>query len=288
MKHFLIFACLLLQRTAASEQSYLQSVNQEVEFEESTTSIVYHHLRNGQSLGENGHRRLLLGGLVSGLLGFFGFGGKSVCPPEGFDAKTDFDFDSYISAPWFAAKQIPVSYQKYPDNFYCVRAEYIEDNTFCLFCNNKPRVVIDNQARNGAVDGEPQGSVSRFFRGIVRDPKRAPAKVSVGFFADVLQWNPNYWIVAAGTYDAILNGVESTGNIYEWAIVTGGPPSAEGENGKCKPNPGLLNFLGMWMFVRDFVPPVGVIEAVDNYASEKLGLDTTAWLPVAQEGCVFE
>jgi len=276
MKHFLLVACLLLlQRTAALEQSYLQSVNHD-EFEESTTSIVHHHLRNGAINDDEQDRRSL-----------FGFGGKRVCPPEGFDAKSDFDFDSYISAPWFAAKQIPVSYQKYPDNFYCVRAEYIEDNTFCLFCNNKPRVVIDNQARNGAVDGEPLGSVSRFFRGIVRNP-RAPAKVSVGFFADVLQWKPNYWIVAAGTYDDILNGVESTGTNYEWAIITGGPPSVEGENGKCKPNPGLLNLLGMWMFVRNSVPPAGVIEAIDNYASEKLGLDTTAWLPVVQEGCVFE
>jgi len=44
----------------------------------------------------------------------------------------------------------------------------------------------------------------------------------------------------------------------------------------------------MWMFVRDFVPPDGVIEAIDKYASETLGLDTTAWLPVVQEGCVFE
>jgi hypothetical protein len=90
-------------------------------------------------------------------------------------------------------------------------------------------------------------------------------------------------------YDDILeNKTSIPGTALEWAIVSGGSPSVKGANGKCKPNPGVFNFLGMWMFLRSPNPPAGVIEAIDRFAFDVLGLDTSTWLPVQQEGCVYD
>ena len=214
------------------------------------------------------------------------FGSKN-CPPSGFNAKEDFDFDLYLGR-WYAQKQIPVAYQSI-DEFYCVTADYTEDKNFCLFCNYAQRIDILNQARKGNVDGEKRGGASRFFRGIIRRPQTEPAKITVGFFTPFLI-RARYWVVAAGSYVDILLGEETVNQTtdYEWAIITGGPPSRDGANGTCKPNPGILNFLGMWMFTRDSVPPEGVIAAIEEYALNELNLDTSAWFQVQHEGCVYD
>jgi len=248
------------------------------------------HLRNGAiNDDEQDRRSLSVGRFFNKVLGIRG-GNDSVCPPEGFDALKEFDLESYISAPWYIQRQIPVAYQPV-ESLYCVRAEYFEDSSFCLSCNDKPRVIINNSANRGSVDGEQIGGDggNRLFRGIVRDPENEPAKISVGYFADILTQRSTYWVVAAGTYDdlPLLDGETSNGNMYEWAIVTGGSPTKEGKDGKCLPDPGLLNFAGMWMFTRDATPSEEVVSAIDQYASKTLGLDTTAWLPVEQEGCVY-
>lgn len=128
---------------------------------------------------------------------------------------------------------------------------------------------------------------SGLFLGFQKSAKTDPAKITVGFFS---RFDPraNYWIVAAGTYaDAIANiAIPTTDTTYDWAIISAGMPSKETSNGKCIPKPGIGNLYGMWMFTRDGVPPVGVMDGIDKIA-DNLGLDNKAWLPVKQEGCVF-
>lgn len=225
----------------------------------------------------NHHRSLIFGNL---------FGGSKICPPQGFDALKTFDLESYISASWFIPKQNPLSFQPV-ESLFCVRAEYIVDTYFCLFCNRKPRIRVSNSSKRGGVNGEDQTLFNRFFRGIIRNPQNEPAKASVGFVPDLVVFGSNYWVVAAGTYADILKGDANIGTVYEWAIVTAGSPTVEGANGKCKPDPGLTNVGGMWMFVRDPIPPEGVVDAIETYASVKLGLDTSIWVDVPQEGCVY-
>lgn len=215
---------------------------------------------------------------------------SAICPPPGFDALKDFDFDSFISARWYVQKQIPVAYQT-RDQFYCVTADYTKDRSYCFLCNRKPRVDIDNRARQGSVTGAAIGGPRRFFRGIVSHPAADPAKVTVSAFLAPLLPRSNYWVVAAGTYDGVLsnNNTATTSGavVYEWAIITGAAPTKIGANGKCRPDPGVSNFRGMWMFARDPVLAPGIVDAIDR-AAGALGLDTTAWLPVAQEGCVYD
>jgi lipocalin len=211
---------------------------------------------------------------------------SEVCPPPGFDALKDFDINSYYGR-WYIHKTIPVAYTTV-DQLYCVTAEYSKDTDFCLFCNSVPRIDIVNRARQDSVTGEKIGGPMRFFRGLIRRPNSDPAKVTVGFGAQFIP-KSNYWVVAAGLYEDVLQNKTSTaGTALEWAVISCGSPVVEGANGKCKPNPGFLNFLGMSMFLRDPAPRPGVIEAIDRYASDVLGLDTTAWLPVQQDGCVYD
>jgi lipocalin len=219
-------------------------------------------------------------------LGEFLAGGSDACPPAGFDALKDFDVNSYFGR-WYIHKQIPVAYQTV-DQLYCVTAEYSRDTNFCLFCNSLPRIDIINRARQGSVTGEKLGGSQPFFRALIRRPETDPAKITVGVGVS-FSFRSNYWVVGAGLYEDILqNKTSIPGTALEWAIVTGGSPIVEVANGKCKPYPGLFNFLGMWMFLRSPSPPSGVIEAVDRYASDVLGLDTSAWLPVEHEGCVYD
>ena len=184
--------------------------------------------------------------------------------------------------------QIPVAYQSI-DEFFCVTADYTKDNNFCIFCNYAPRIDILNQARKSSVDGEKLGGANGLFRGIIRRPRTDPAKITVGFLAPFLI-RASYWVVAAGSYTDILLGVQTSNptSDYEWAIITGGSPSRDGAGGTCKPNPGVLNFLGMWMFTRDSIPPKGVIDTIESYALNVLNLDTSAWFSVQHEGCVYD
>lgn len=217
------------------------------------------------------------------------------CPPPGFDALQTFDIDSYISDSWYAVKQIPLSYQPIED-FFCVRADYIRDTSRCLFCLNSVKVQVYNQARNGSVNGTIGGTpysitdppAKGLFRAFQRRPDSEPAKLTVGFLSN-FALRANYWVVAAGTYEDAISrtGPIPTSTQYDWAIISGGLADKETENGKCIPNPGVTDFLGMWMFARDGVPPAGVIDGIEEIASI-MGLDTTKWLPVVQEGCIFE
>ena len=213
-------------------------------------------------------------------------GGSDVCPPAGFDALKEFDINAYFGR-WYIHRQIPVSYQTV-DQLYCVTADYSEDTNFCLFCNSLPRIDIVNRARQDNVTGEKIGGSQPFFRGVIRRPETDPAKITVAVGVS-FAYESNYWVVGAGLYSDILqNKTSIPGTALEWAIVSGGSPILEGANGKCKPDPGFFDFLGMWMFLRSPNPAAGVIEAIDRYAFDVLGLDTSAWLPVEHVGCIYD
>ena len=279
---YLIAGLLLLQQVGAA------SPTNNVEQPETDASSLPQHLR---TTNNHRHRSLFAGDFLddvwTGFLGIFGI--KQTCPPEGFDALNPFDFDEYISAAWYVAKQIPVAYQPV-DSLYCVRAEYIPDDSFCFLCNDKPRVVINNSASRGSTTGEQiGGDPSTTFRGIVRNPDKDPAKVSVGFLPDLLVFDATYWVVAAGTYAELVPDTSrfTLGEHYDWAIVLGGAPKKEGANGKCLPDPGLLNFNGFWLFVRTPDVSSEVVEAIEAYASDVLGLDTSVLMDVEQQGCTY-
>lgn len=196
----------------------------------------------------------------------------ATCPPPGFDSVPDLDIDRYISAPWYIQKQIPVIYQR-EDQLYCVQAQYkrLNDDTVQVF----------NYANEGKVNGPSQttdGQGSGIFGGRLLgkiEDLDDPSKLSVGFAGptgDSPLFAGPYWIVALD-------------DDYQWAIVTGGPPTAESNDACGYSNEGV-NGNGFWLFSRKPIDPEAT--AIMEEKAKELGLDTSVLLPVEQKGCKYE
>jgi len=183
------------------------------------------------------------------------------CPPEGYDSVPDFDLDAYIDGPWFVQQQIPVSYQP-ADSLFCVRAEYSRlDND---------RILVQNS--------DATTTASEFFalNAVIPD-QSDPSKLAVGpSFLPTGLYGP-YWVVAAGPFSP--SDPEWEGK-YEWAIITGGAPDAQGENGTCIFD-GFVNGNGFWLFTREQEAAPEVVAELRSIAAG-LGLDVSQLLVVDQ------
>lgn len=197
---------------------------------------------------------------------------SSQCPPPGFDSVADFNVADYISAPWYIQKQAEISYQ--PANMlYCVRANYTE--TAPVYPGSKLELIVDNYAREGSVSGSDQSGSALTLAASIKDLSD-PSKLVVGpTFLPVIFRGP-YWVVATSEQP------------YQWAIVSGGPPTVQGNDGCKNAEPSLFNANGngegLWLFTRD---PVASEETVSMLVdtAKHLGFDTSVLLPVEQKGC---
>jgi hypothetical protein len=93
-----------------------------------------------------------------------------------------------------------------------------------------------------------------------------------------------YWVVAVGPSNDTRLG-------YDWAIVSGGPPSISAPGG-CRngdgrsPGSAALNRNGFWLFSRKPVDPAATAEMRARAA--QLGFDLSVLLDVQQQGCKYE
>jgi lipocalin len=229
---------------------------------------------------EVSQRHLGLGGGISTYIrGIF----STKCPPPGFHARPTLDLDSYISQLWYPQAAAPVIYAQ--GQSYCSVVQYTRDNTSCWLCSDKPRINVRNRGLAGSVTGRLRDARLKAF---VPHPIAAPAKIQVGSLQQYFSLSTNYWVVAADTYDNLLNSkVTSDGKIYDWALISGAAPFRDTVRGKCVPGFGRFDTRGLWLFARHPIPPTGVIGAATAYA-EALGLDTSVWIPVVHEGCTYD
>ena len=193
------------------------------------------------------------------------------CPPANFSTVSGFSLSTYISKPWFSIQQAVNSYQS-RDELYCVRAEYRRDP------GDAGRLVVFNQGRRGSVTG-PLVGTNMLLSAVVKD--EANGKLAVGpRFIPAAAYGP-YWVVATGP----------TASDYEWAIITGGPPTGQGSTpGTCalrastgNPNG---NGEGFWLFFRSPTPSQEAVNQVRAAAASK-GLDLSVLVDVPQQGCVY-
>ena len=84
----------------------------------------------------------------------------------------------------------------------------------------------------------------------------------------------DYWILGAG----------GDGGKYDWAVVSGGPPTRKLEDG-CTTKKKGINGSGLWIFTRKPVDPAGTAEAI-KVLKEK-GYATSELVDVPQEGCSY-
>ena len=92
----------------------------------------------------------------------------------------------------------------------------------------------------------------------------------------------NYWVVTAGKWAALSNVTDPTPSAlkYDWAIITTGEPTSVGADEGCYSDG------GMWIFSSRSIAPVNAVDEIEKIA-KGLGLSTSEWKPVAQEGCEY-
>lgn len=207
---------------------------------------------------------------------------QAQCPPPGFDALQSFDVATYISKPWYVQKQMPLIYQPI-DQLFCVRATYEPLDPADLFKGLRVLNYANRGAVNGAVVGTDGGVLPLT---AVPNPQQ-PAKLSVGPDIPVI---PGVNQLQSGAYWVVAVNTTPTGE-YEWAIITGGPPTRATANGCMTGSPidlvrrFQINDIGLWFFSRQPVDPQGT--AAMTQAAQGLGLDTGELVDVQQAGCTY-
>ena len=209
------------------------------------------------------------------------------CPPSGFDGVSPFSLADYVSRPWFIVQQAsrsaqqralaadclsksPNSYQS-ADALHCVRAEYR------FVRGSSAALQVFNQGRVGSVSGPLEDPNLRLIKAVVVDARKGKLKVGPTFLPTSL-YGP-YWVVAAGPAP------------YEWAVISGGPPTVAGSTpGTCTNVHGGSFFQGngegLWLFSRQPQPNASFVQMVRAAAAAK-GFDLSVLVDVPQSGCSY-
>ena len=85
----------------------------------------------------------------------------------------------------------------------------------------------------------------------------------------------DYWVIAVGP---------SSDN-YEWAIVSGGQPTVQYEDG-CTTRNDTVNHSGFWFLTRNQTVNNTLLEIMSDIAKDK-GFTTSLLNDVKQEGCKY-
>ena len=184
----------------------------------------------------------------------------------------DFNTTEYIRATWFIQQQQITGYQP-RDSLYCVAQTLNETNTRVPFFNGSVLSVY-NYGRVGGVNGtlENKNNFTLCARQVNQsDPARI---VNAPCFLPNIFAGP-YWVIAAGPRP----------DFYEWAIVSGGPPTVKYQDGNCSTSLEGTNGSGLWLFTRKlngtrFVPTM-------RSTLLDLGYTTSQLLNVTQDGCDY-
>eukprot|EP00884_Botryococcus_braunii_P022440 jgi/Botrbrau1/8880/Bobra.50_2s0035.1 len=223
------------------------------------------------------------------------------CPPPGFGpVKAPFDPIKFIdSSPFYVQQQLPVSYTTRPE-VQCVTAHYeLIDKT-----NPAKGFYVRNYLNFGRPNGPALGTTGSggpilapiqniFFqqRGNVTDIPGAFA-VSVYFpIAGPLLDLIDFQRLTAAPLWVVAYEENPDTKLYNWAILTGGPPTVA-QHGACAqvPDSLLLEYIngnGVWLFTHDPVVSDETVLKMRQKAAE-LGIDITQFQIVKQKGCNYE
>jgi len=157
---------------------------------------------------------------------------SATCPPDGFSSIQNFDIDKYIANRWYIQQQMETSYLPKAHN-WCVYAEYsrLAKKSFWGY-----DVQVHNHAeeKDGTVHDSDKDVKGGGINAQIIDAKTGKLKVAPWFLPTFLA-GP-YWVI---DYD------EEEG----YAIISGGAPTKDGNDGKCRTGTGTNN-AGFWIFTR--------------------------------------
>lgn len=218
------------------------------------------------------------------------------CPPPQLGTVPDFDFESFISAPFFVVSGI-LDFAVSDQLFFCARQAYrlAERQSLPGICSFLPFLCLDSfegqvffDIQNSGNAGSTSGpGFAAELNGITSSAAgNAEARIGPSFSPVSRLYTP-LLVVAAGTFADLLD--ESidvsqlaipTSNNYEWAIFTNGPATRRSGNG-CVPE-----LQGLLLYSRDPLPGDAIISRIED-VTLFLGLDTTRLSRIDQVGCVY-
>ena len=184
----------------------------------------------------------------------------------------DFNTTEYIRATWFIQQQQITGYQP-RDSLYCVAQTLNETDTHVPFFNGSVLSVY-NYGRVGGVNGtlENKNNFTLCARQVNQtDPARI---INAPCFLPNIFAGP-YWVIAAGPRP----------DFYEWAIVSGGPPTVRYQDGNCSTSLEGTNGTGLWLFTRK-LNGTGFVSTMRSTLLD-LGYTTSQLLNVTQDGCDY-
>jgi len=173
----------------------------------------------------------------------------------------NFDLTTFVSKTWYIQQQAETKYLPKTEN-YCVSAAY-------AILDKKTLLGYDVQVHNIAYekDGKIHDSGNLIAAKII-DAKTGKLAVAPYFLPTFLAGA--YWVI---DYD------ESDG----YALISGGPPTLEGENGLCRTGSGV-NSAGLWIFTRQQTRNEDLVQKVRQIAKRK-GFDLSVLSDVDQSHC---
>lgn len=191
----------------------------------------------------------------------------------------NFNLTEYTRATWYIQAQQTVSYQD-ESQLKCVVATYdvAEPSPGKVPFFRGTVVDIYNYFEGGQPTADANGQP------IATDPQlcgsvAAPAKLKVAPC-----FLPQF---AGGDYFVIDVGVSPSSGEYEWAIVSGGNPTVQLEDG-CTTNYGSTAYFnaGLWIFSRTPTLPEAQLQAAYEFLRQT-GYTTSQLIPVNQTGCTY-
>ncbi len=188
------------------------------------------------------------------------------------NTQTNFNLTEYIRKRWYIQQQQVTSYLPLEEN-YCVTAKYnISDRKILGYKG----VVLNvyNYANLRKVNGEQANKHNQVLCARVPNEKN-PSKLLVAPCFLPNAFAGDYWVIAAGP----------ASDNYEWAIVSGGQPTVEYEDG-CTTKTTGSNGAGFWYFSRVPIASERVIKKLNKVARAK-GYTLSQLHNVTQANCTY-
>jgi len=172
---------------------------------------------------------------------------SDICPPQSLTVQEPFNLDNYISTEWWVQEQMPTQYLPVEQN-YCVKARYSRDPESWFARALGYDIQVENFSQRE--DGTEVNSGDTLCADQVDGAKLRVAPCFV----------PKYF---AGPY-----WVLEFNNDEGWALISGGEPDVEGEDGFCKTGDGT-NDSGLWIFTREQQRDEDLIKRLRDKLEEK-------------------
>lgn len=187
----------------------------------------------------------------------------------------NFNTSEYIRSTWYIQQQQVTGYQP-PESLYCVAQTLNYSDAHVPFYNGSVLSVYNYGVLN-EVNGTQMNPnnytlcARQTNSSLPSDILNAPCLIP-NLFAGP------YWVINAGP----------TSTNYEWAIVSGGPPTVKYSDGNCSTSLRGVNGSGLWLFTRERFGKMATYytQTMRSYL-QNVGFTLSNLLNVTQRGCDY-